>query len=464
MLPDVLKRWRSKAASSITNTSGALSDTVDYKFFFSYSRADWDVFLDRFFRDLEREVAGKSGAGERKVGFRDEEGIRTGDDWNSKISAAVQISNVLVCVYSPNFFARDRMHEFCAKEFMAFLKRNPEHRYELVVEQGQHRYQWRGARNILPVLWFSESDLVELNDLPPHAVRSIQYTLNFSGEESNLNKRYKEKGMSRISTRRGPGYRDIIDHLAKQIVVLSANPLPRMTSPPDIRTLRNAFWDPPDDMPSDPLGGGAEALAEPAAITLHGSKQIVAFEVRNGSSDASNWTPYAGELSLRALIEEIAQARRLAYGYRQFDPGAVDFIPEILSSLADATKQCVRPILFVDPKCLAREEWRTAVVSLLRYEWRGGIIIPVDSSDKTSVRLVDQAQSEFQTSPNEREWIIVRISKGRVTEFRTAVISVVDEILARIVEHGAVQRNYPAESGPSTLPRIANTLDRGRVQ
>jgi hypothetical protein len=100
---------------------------TSYLFFFSYSRADWeyDVYLERFFADLDMKVAMVTGAGTRKVGFRDEKDVKTGDDWAREISAAVQTSPVLVCIYTPNFFSAERTHEFCGKEFMAFLKRNP---------------------------------------------------------------------------------------------------------------------------------------------------------------------------------------------------------------------------------------------------------------------------------------------------------------------------------------------------
>src|SRR5262249_45374381 len=153
---------------------------VPYLFFFSYSRADWedDLYLERFFKDLERKVAGVKGAGNRTVGFRDEEGVKTGEDWNTKISGALQASNVLVCVYTPNFFSAERTHEFCAKEFMAFVQRDPQLRYERVVDNaGRERYEVHEAHNILPILWLSERELVELNKLPPYAVRTIQYTL-----------------------------------------------------------------------------------------------------------------------------------------------------------------------------------------------------------------------------------------------------------------------------------------------
>jgi hypothetical protein len=142
-----------------------MNGALPYLFFFSYSRADWeyeyDVYLAKFFEDLGKKVAIVAGAGIRKVGFRDEEGVKTGEDWTCKISAAVQTSHVLVCVYTANFFSAERTHEFCAKEFMAFLKRDPQLRYERVVDNvGRERYEVHEARNILPILWLSERELV----------------------------------------------------------------------------------------------------------------------------------------------------------------------------------------------------------------------------------------------------------------------------------------------------------------
>jgi hypothetical protein len=108
-----------------------MNDNIPYFFFFSYSRGDNDVYLRKFFESLVERVASLTGVHEtHTVGFRDEQDVSAGDDWNSKISAAVQISKVLVCIYSPRFFSKLGIHEYCAKEFAAFLKRNPQTRYE----------------------------------------------------------------------------------------------------------------------------------------------------------------------------------------------------------------------------------------------------------------------------------------------------------------------------------------------
>ena len=105
-----------------------------------------------------------------------------------------------------------------------------------------------------------------------------------------------------------------------------------------------------------------------------------------------------------------------------------------------------------------------AVVSLLRRQWRGGLVVPVGAADQRSIRLMESIKSDFEITPNEREWIVVRVAEGGVAEFRTAVTSVADDILARIVKHGSVERSTSATIGPSVRPRIANTLDARRAQ
>jgi hypothetical protein len=103
------------------------------------------------------------------------------------------------------------------------------------------------------------------------------------------------------------------------------------------------------------------------------------------------------------------------------------------------------------------------VASLLRHPWRGGIVIPVDASDQPSIRLMESIKADFEMTPNEREWVVFRVARGGVVEFRVAVISVAGDILARIVKHGSVERSTPATVGLS-VPRIANTLDAQRAQ
>jgi hypothetical protein len=73
------------------------------------------------------------GMGDTKVSFTDTDSVKTGQDWNSRISEAVQMSRVLVCIDTPNFSSKEKTREYSAKEFDAFLKRQRKPRYEEVI-------------------------------------------------------------------------------------------------------------------------------------------------------------------------------------------------------------------------------------------------------------------------------------------------------------------------------------------
>jgi hypothetical protein len=138
------------------------------RFFLSYARHDDDDYLKRFFTDLRQAVSRLDTNAAYAPGFRDDEGVATGEDWNSTISAAVHSSNALVCVYTPRFFHR----EFCAKEFAVFIRRNRNAQYKLQPDaEGNQKYQICDVRNIFPVLWISERDLTSprsnAKPLPP---------------------------------------------------------------------------------------------------------------------------------------------------------------------------------------------------------------------------------------------------------------------------------------------------------
>src|SRR5262245_39523573 len=109
----IIRRGRHGDALLLAAWMGGDMNGSDPCLFFSYSRADWDPYLELFYNALDRRVARALGWGERRAGFRDEVDVRTGADWNSAISAAVQASDVLVCIFTPNFFSPDK--PFCAR-------------------------------------------------------------------------------------------------------------------------------------------------------------------------------------------------------------------------------------------------------------------------------------------------------------------------------------------------------------
>ena len=101
-----------------------------YQFFLSYSRRDalesgkkeniWFVkFRDDLIRDVAREAKLATSVPPEDVGFYDRDAIKTGDHWSETLATALQCSNVMVCLYSPNYFTS----EYCGKEFQVFSER-----------------------------------------------------------------------------------------------------------------------------------------------------------------------------------------------------------------------------------------------------------------------------------------------------------------------------------------------------
>jgi TIR domain len=445
-------------------------------FFFSYARADRDKYLERFFSDLTERVAGLLATGTNDVAFLDISSIETGEDWNTKIARAAQTSYVLVCIYSPRFFSKRRTNEFCAKEFSVFLER---HKHNDELRYGP--YKWgnetlvgvQGVRNIVPVLWYSESDLQKSDDLPPPMVRTVQY--NLKKVNLDLDKLYRTKGMSRIAIRRSGTYFDVILRLAGLICEYSHNPLPPLPFLPDFTKLQNAFWDSPLEAPLDTGDSGiglgppdvaeADLAAEPSdkarAKEFQGPGQLLAIELRSPADPDSVWAPYPGYQSLSDLVADIATERRLACRSELLDPADSGFPSRLQVILTAATRTNTLAVLILDPFCLAEREIRDQLSRLIVQDtWRGGFLIPVDSSNEEALRLTAQHEHIFEISSEHEQQVVVRRAAGSGSDFRIALLSVLDGILDRIFKHGEIYQAFRDNAGPVTKPQITNVHTR----
>jgi hypothetical protein len=452
----------------MSDTAGPISGraAIPY-FFFSYARADRDVYLERFFSDLRNKVASLLDASSDHVAFLDTSNVNTGADWNSKIAKAAQVSRVLVCVYSPRFFSKTRTHEYCAKEFFAFLKRQTSLRYERYIEGDASFFRVRDVRNVIPILWYSEEVLRKSGDLPPPVVRTIQYTLNEVASE--VADAYKTKGMNTITIRRTRIYSDIIQALASLIRDYSNDPLPPLANVPDFAALRNAFWDPPEGTAENEAGTElgvseiteisvpAELLPENRPKDFRGPGELLAIELRSPADRASVWMPYEGQPNFPSLLEDVAAERQLALRSKTLDPADSDFLAQTQEMLAAATATNTMAAVFLDPFCLRDKVVPDRLRALLvEGTWRGGLLLPVGSSDPEALSLAEQHRHLFDLPLDEQQRIVIRWAYGSATDFRVAVLGVLDDILARIIKHGEPHQRIPNNPGPETIPRITN--------
>jgi hypothetical protein len=316
------------------------------------------------------------------------------------------------------------------------------------------------SRNILPVLWHGERELLDLNDLPPPFVRSIKYDLQLGILSSRVAATYRRDGMLGIVRRRAKGtYWPIVEHLAREIILRAKSPPPPLSSKPLLDAIPNAFWDPPPpgaQVPPDAgewLAAALPGAGVPAAPRVSGPTQIVALYVRDQSAQIQTWGGYSDDVPLADQVDDTLRGRGLSIRHTPLSIASPRFRDDALSLLLDATREQATPILFIDSAVLNRAAYRELLRALALDPWIGGIIIPGRGSEVVAGFL-----SQDLALPLERsEQVVVRTEIATAAAFEVAVVSVVQDILARISRFGSVQNIPQANRGPTSRPRLSNT-------
>lgn len=451
------------------HTQSLLSSEQLPLFFFSYARIDWDPYLDRFLHDLKLEVARELGATDpNTVAFVDTDSVETGEDWNTRIGAAAQRVGVLVSIYSKSYFSVRRTHEYCAKEFYAFLKRAPALRVEKILDGDKTLYRVRDAKNIVPVLWYSESDLLPDN-LPPYVIRTIVYSLN--ALDSAAKSTYKEKGLRRIATKRAGTYFNIVRALARLIEDDSMEPLPAMPNRPEFASLLNVFWDPLGEVGEPRFTGGEDRTGfnpglssisdrrDPSGDSIVaelGPRQLLLVALRAQKTELQEWIPFGGRCSMAALVEEAAIGRHFVISVKNMAVEQPDLLfSSIQQLLFEAQASNTVVVILVDPECLVTFEpvFRSLVA---QDNWSGGVMIPGHSAQTNLHSGFRQSESEFLVSVAQLERIAIRTGVQTPEEFRISFTSLLDDVVGKIVRYGPVMRSSPDNEGLGRKPLIAN--------
>ena len=420
----------------------AVPAAVPQLVFYSYNRADTNSYLEKFFSELGIKVAGMLMKGNDRVYFLDTRSVPAGADWITTIGSALQTSQLLLCIYTPNFFSQDEAHQYCGKEFDAFLRRHGDLAYEEVDEHGNRIRRFREPPNIVPVLWYAERDLKAMG-LPPPVVRAVTYTLN-DIENAQLKKAYAEKGLWKMATRRGAGYEDLLTDLARIIRDrIKKRVLPPLATPPAFESLSNAFWDLPVVAP---------AAHSPARS---GPTRLAAIVVRLLGDQSPAWTPFGGQRTLQGLIVEATASKGVCHAEMVLDFSSPDFVQRAIASLDQATQGNHSPVVFLDPECLTDGLVPAKLQELLDYPgWRGGLLIPADAVDAS---LSSRARwlADQKPSADQLDRISTRVAASEA-EFVTVLGRLLEEAAARLVKHGDVHNAAPDNAGPSVKPSISN--------
>jgi WD40 repeat protein/MinD-like ATPase involved in chromosome partitioning or flagellar assembly len=239
-------------------------------FFISYARADWDDYLEKFFRDLTAElrVFGTSYV----PGFIDTPSSQPKEAWSDAVQQALDTSLALVAVYSPNYFASNHT----GREFAAF-RQDP-------------------SRLIAPIVW---------NPVPqvPPAAKQVQYVdTNFPGV-------YRREGLRYIMRlkRHGDAYSQVVHELAERLESFGrAHPQSLRPLPP-LDEIESVFHS--EEPVSRASIVGFDCLAPTRSESQENGLPTKAY-----GHSAWDWIPF-GQRSARQICQ--ATAKELALRYEE---------------------------------------------------------------------------------------------------------------------------------------------------
>jgi hypothetical protein len=210
-------------------------------FYLSYSSADDVEYIEKFFGDLDRVVAQLLGSNQ-SLGFFNKRNVLARGDWERVIAENLTKAKVLICIYSPNYFARLKPN-LCAREFFTFVKT---HHHQFPVEEGERVV--RAMNNVIPILWYGLPDLTALN-LPPPALRYISYKLNVV--DPKLEDRYMNTGLRRFVRYGRSSYFQLVDAIARPVrdCLLSQDASNAVNTLTKLDSVDDSFWTDTDANP-----------------------------------------------------------------------------------------------------------------------------------------------------------------------------------------------------------------------
>jgi len=131
-----------------------------YKFFLSFASDDnTRGHVRKFFDILDERVARLSGLGAKvHSGYFSDTAIEPGDPWPKHLADAIHTSDVLICLLSPSYFAR----EWCGRELAAFRK--------IAARQSSESHV-----RVIPILWQGSNSLSNLANHMYEAFPGINY-------------------------------------------------------------------------------------------------------------------------------------------------------------------------------------------------------------------------------------------------------------------------------------------------
>jgi FxsC-like protein len=402
-----------------------------YEFFLSYTRANNDAFLKRFFEELSQAIRDKRGLPSKAVvGYFDQQELELGEDWEPLLVDALQTASVVVAVASPGYFKSD----YCGKEWAVFRER-----ITAGLAPGQPM-----PPLLKPVVWIP----FRTSDLSP-AVTQGQFTF---GDPAAIQNERGFKYLLKNLQAHEVLFNDLIDKLAQEIVdAADQHQVPPLAAVPQLKSVRSAFQAPaPASAPRKPPTGPKHVrfvyvAADPNAF---GTARLRDPYVDEGGAD---WKPFypIDTTRIHRLVQNFVSNDDL-----DFTSEELRFSSSLVEDIEDAWQQRQIVVLVVDGWSLNwNAEYRTVLSQLdqrLDYHWC--VLVPRNEQDADSVAIraeIDAAIGRtFDRHANlARNPMFYRDDIKSAADLKAALREVLTKLKEEIKKRAEV--SMPVPSGPS---------------
>lgn len=251
-----------------------------YKFFFSYARKDYESakrtivtndgpqsvnYLELFFEEVCRGVAGLTNEYPDKVAYRDKGRLKIADFWGRQLVQGLQNSDVLLAIISPAYLGSEN----CGREVQFFIERLN----RLPNDQQQ-------SHRIVPVFW--EDIYFCFNGLSKN---TSEFLKRLQWNQEGMPEGYPVMGVGQMyRSMNNRACAHLVEQIARRIVELaSLEPgLPQLLGECDFTDLPSAFEE------------GEDRSVESIVVSgLTGTNVVYIFA--NNNTQLENWQPFKND-------------------------------------------------------------------------------------------------------------------------------------------------------------------------
>lgn len=398
-------------------------------FFFSYARANLDVYLEAFEKDLRRLLRGRIGGSAEDLMFVDRETLEPGSEWPQQLAKDLRTCQVFLSIESPDYF----QSVYCGKEWSAFHRRLGKPVLPLHIRIG-----W------LPIPKRQRENL-------PQAVQDIQDTRAAVGDNFE----------QLVRAQPGGPYQAALNKLVELIVsVWEKHTLPAADQILDLSEIESAFSS----------LGQVEAPRKKTAGVRHVRFGVVAAaqeEVRGFREPSDgygslpvDWMPFHPEDSwpIGPFAQGVAASQKLTSHFLSLDG-------DLQKELADAEKARNLVILLVDPWALGMKQHEALFRSYEDMHFLScSLLIPWPNDPQTRNsrdKLVDLVRTALAKTAL-REPGSYREEIDRIERLESELIKAITNATAHIVDLMEVTRRVESGSGRKiALPLLTGPAGGG---